>query len=53
VRIAVGWLLWVSLRVIDVLFDLALRWVAVGWQVSVSLVCVGLFKLELVVVVLG
>ena len=29
-HIAVGWLLWVSLRVNDVLFELGLRCVAVG-----------------------
>jgi hypothetical protein len=43
---------WVSLVVIDVLFDVELIVVAVGWQVWISLVVsVGLFGLELGVVV--
>ena len=52
VNVAVGWLLWVSWLVGDVLFRLELRLVAVGWQVWVSLmVNGGLFNLELGVVV--
>ena len=44
--------MWVSLMVVDVLFDVELIVVAVGWQVWVSLmVSVGLFSLELGVVV--
>jgi hypothetical protein len=43
---------WVSLVVVDVLFEVELIVVAVGWQVWVSLmVGVGLFNLELGVVV--
>ena len=53
-HIAVGWLLWVSLLVNDVLFKLELIVVAVRWQVWVSLmVSVGMFKMELGVVVVG
>ena len=44
--------MWVSLVVVDVLFEVELVMVAVGWQVWVSwMVGVGLFKLELGVVV--
>ena len=54
VNVAVGWLLWVSWLVGDVLFQLGLRLVAVGWQVWISLVVsVGLFDLDLGVVVVG
>ena len=46
--------MWVSLVVVDVLFEVELTVVAVGWQVWVSLmVSVGLFKLELREVVVG
>jgi hypothetical protein len=45
---------WVLLVVVDVLFQVELIVVAVGWQVWSSLmVSVGLFKLELRVVVVG
>ena len=44
--------MWVSLVVIDVLFDVELMVVAVGWQMWMSwVVSVGLFDLELGVVV--
>ena len=44
--------MWVSLVVVDVLFEVELIVVAVGWQVWISLVVsVGLFGLELGVVV--
>ena len=44
--------MWVSLVVIDVLFDVELILVAVGWLVWISLVVsVGLFDLEFGVVV--
>ena len=45
--------MWVSLRVVDVWFELELVMIAVGWQWWVSwLVGVGLVKLGLGVVVL-
>jgi hypothetical protein len=54
VYIAVGWLLWVSWLVNDVLFRLELRLVAVGWQLWVSLMVKGMpFHSVLSVVVVG
>ena len=53
-HIAVGWLLWVSWLVDDVLFHERLRLLAVGWQEWVSLmVRVMLFHSVLRVVVVG
>ena len=51
VHIADGWLLFVSLSVDGVLFELVIRAVAVGWQLWIALmVGVVLFGMELVVV---
>ena len=53
-HIAVGWLLWVSWLVDNVLFHGRLRLLAVGWQEWVSLMVKGmLFHSVLSVVVVG
>ena len=53
-HIAVGWLLWVSWLVDDVLFHERLRLLAVGWQEWVSLMVKGvLFRSGLSGVVVG